>query len=65
MMVQCPHCKGAKGWKRQTTPPWIEPPEYEETVCWTCDGKGEIDLLAAAIYEARGGPAKRQWRGYA
>lgn len=65
MKAECPHCEGKTGWEKLTTPEWIEPPVHKWTTCWTCDGKGEVDELKAAIYKARGGPEPIRFRGFA
>jgi hypothetical protein len=51
--VQCPHCKGDRGWEELITPEFIEPPEYEWNICRTCLGDGEISNLKMAIYSQR------------
>lgn len=63
--VECPHCKGEKGRNILVTPEWKEPPEYEWEICRTCQGKGKVRKLQAAVYEARGGPEPIKFRGYA
>ena len=70
-MVECPHCKGAKGWSftdhdqscvfeevcERHRPEWLE--------CRTCEGRGMCHELTAAIYRARGGPAPIPMQGFA
>lgn len=59
--IICPHCKGEKGWNELITPEWMDPPEYQWNICRTCNGKGEITQLQAAVYKARGGPTPIQF----
>ena len=62
--VECPHCKGQKGWDELRSREW-EKPKNEWVACWTCRGKGKVSKMEAAIYKARGGPAPVPLKGYA
>jgi DnaJ-class molecular chaperone len=56
----CPECKGKKGYNRQITKYWEEPPQYEWIICPECNGQGVVSALAMLIYKARGGTAPKK-----
>lgn len=64
-MKTCPECNGKKGFERILSYCWEEPQETEWIKCGTCRGGGEVTDLKYAIYEARGGPAPNEIKGYA